>query len=91
MRPELGDDFRPWRLHDLRRSGASNLARMGTPIHVVAALLNHSPGSTMGIITVYARHRFADEKRRALEAWTAHVLGLAEPKNANVIRLHRSA
>ncbi len=87
MKLELGEDFQDWRLHDLRRTGASNLARMGVAIHVVAALLNHSPGSTMGITAVYARHRYTEEKRRALEAWTAHVLGLVEDRASNVVRI----
>ena len=88
MRAELGEDFQDWRLHDLRRTGASNLAKMGVPIHVVAALLNHSPGSTMGITAVYARHRYSEEKRRALEGWTAHVLGLVEPRRSNILTMH---
>jgi integrase len=80
-------ELTPWRLHDLRRTGASNLARMGFPIHVVAAILNHSPGATMGITAVYNRHRYGDEKRAALEAWAAHVLGLVEEQPTNVTRL----
>lgn len=58
-----------WRVHDLRRTGASGIARLGHPPHVVAAILNHSPGSTMGVTAVYNRHRYTDEKRLALDAW----------------------
>jgi integrase len=72
-----------WRLHDLRRTAASEMARLGHPPHVVAAILNHSPGSTQGITAIYNRHRYGDEKRQALAAWAREierVLGRAEPQ-----------
>jgi integrase len=44
----------PWRLHDLRRTAASGMARLGVGIHVVERLLNHVSGSTTGgIVAVY--------------------------------------
>ena len=58
-----------WTLHDLRRSAASNMARLGFPPHVVGAVLNHSPSATHGITAVYQRYRYDREKRQALEAW----------------------
>jgi integrase len=62
-----------WRVHDLRRTAASGMARLGHPPHVVAAVLNHSPGSTLGITAVYLRHRYTGEKRAALGAWAREV------------------
>ena len=62
-----------WRVHDLRRTAASNMARMGFPPHVVAAVLNHSPGSTQGITAIYNRYRYSDEKRDALTAWANYM------------------
>lgn len=38
-----------WRLHDLRRTAASTMARLGHPPHFVAAVLNHAPGATQGV------------------------------------------
>jgi integrase len=72
-----------WRLHDLRRTTASAMARLGHPPHVVAAILNHSPGSTQGITAIYNRHRYGDEKRAALAAWgreLERVLGRGDAK-----------
>ena len=40
----------------------SGMARLGHPPHVVAAILNHAPGATMGITAVYLRHRFSDRE-----------------------------
>jgi integrase len=76
-----------WRLHDLRRTAASGMARLGHPPHVVTAILNHSPGSTMGITAVYNRHRYADEKRAALDAWSREVERIIGRNEAEVIAL----
>src|SRR4029450_10379778 len=61
----------PWRLHDLRRTTASGLARLGINLAVIERVLNHTSGSFAGIVGVYQRHSFADEKRAALETWGA--------------------
>lgn len=63
----------PWVLHDLRRTAASGMARLGIALPVVEKVLNHTSGSFGGVAGVYQRHHFADEKRAALEAWAAHV------------------
>ena len=42
----------------------------------VEKLLNHVSGSFGGVAGVYQRHDFADEKRRALEGWAAHLRSL---------------
>lgn len=61
-----------WRLHDLRRTLASGLARLGEPIHVIEAILNHRTGAISGVAAVYNRHSYRDEKRTALEKWASH-------------------
>jgi len=84
----LPADMPPWRLHDLRRSCASGMARLGINLPVIEKVLNHASGSFAGIVGVYQRHSFADEKRHALEAWGNFVAALAEGKPANkVVRL----
>jgi integrase len=77
--------FSDWRLHDLRRTAASGMARLGHPPHVVAAVLNHAPASTMGITAVYNRFRYADEKRDALNAWSREVERIIGRAEAQVI------
>ncbi len=66
-----------WRLHDLRRTVASGLARFQTPPHVIEAVLNHRSGTISGVAAVYNRYSYLDEKRQALDAWARHVAGLA--------------
>jgi len=63
----------PFVIHDLRRSVASGMARLGVNLPVIERVLNHVSGSFAGIVGVYQRHDFADEKRAALERWAAHL------------------
>ena len=80
----------PWRLHDLRRTVASGMARLGINLPVIEKVLNHTSGSFAGIVGVYQRHSFADEKRQALEAWGRFVTALVEDRPAkNIIELRR--
>jgi len=69
---ELGDGTSPlphWTFHDLRRTAASGMARLGINLPVIEKVLNHTSGSFAGIVGVYQRHSFSEEKRAALEAW----------------------
>jgi integrase len=59
-------EFPEWHLHDLRRTAATNLARLGVDRVVISKILNHSEG---GVTSIYDRHARDDEKRLALERW----------------------
>jgi integrase len=85
----LPADVPPWRLHDLRRTCASGLARLGINLPVIEKVLNHASGSFAGIVGVYQRHSFADEKRAALETWSDFISDLVSDKPApkKVIKL----
>ena len=48
-------------------------------------ILGHSGGSRGGIVGIYQRHDYADEKRAALEAWGAHVVALVEGRAPGVV------
>jgi integrase len=76
-----------WTFHDLRRTTASGMARLGIALPVIEKVLNHSSGSFAGIVGVYQRHHFSDEKRRALEVWGAFILDLVDGRPANVVSL----
>ena len=65
--------FEPFTLHDLRRTMATGMQRIGIALPVVEAVLNHVSGSRAGIVGVYQRHAYFEEKRDALEAWAAEV------------------
>jgi integrase len=72
----------PWTLHDIRRTVATGLQRLGVRLEVTEAVLNHVSGSRAGIVGVYQRHGWDREKAAALDAWAAHVLRCAEAKEA---------
>nr|CAD6417575.1 site-specific integrase [Rhizobium sp. Q54] len=78
---ERGEDpdavkIEPWTLHDLRRTAASGMARLGVPVHVVEAVLNHQSGTIKGVARVYNRYEYAEEKREALASWAGYVTSL---------------
>ena len=62
-----------WRLHDLRRTVVSGMARLGVPPHVADKILNHQEGTISGVAAVYQRHEFLAERNEALDRWGAHV------------------
>lgn len=67
-----------WRLHDLRRTCVSGIARLGIPPHVADKILNHQSGTIAGVAAVYQRHEFLPERREALERWASHVWRVVE-------------
>jgi integrase len=63
--------------HDLRRTFATSMVRLGVRLEVTEKLLNHVSGSMGGIVGIYQRHDFMDEMREAIsryEAWFSHIL-----------------
>jgi integrase len=61
----------PWTFHDLRRSVATGMARLGVNTETVSKVMNHAqPGITS---RVYVRYRFDAEVRAALETWGRHL------------------
>jgi hypothetical protein len=55
---------------------------------VIEKILNHRSGSFRGIVGVYQRHSYSDEKRKALEVWAAFVQSVVAGRSpVNVVRL----
>jgi integrase len=79
-----------WTLHDIRRTVASGLQRLGVRLEVTEAVLNHRSGSMAGIVGVYQRHDYASEKRDALARWADHIDALASGRKGNVVALRGS-
>lgn len=78
-----------WRLHDLRRTAATGMARLNFSPHVVDKVLNHVSGTIRGVAAVYNRFAYLEERRAALEAWGRYVEQLAMPTPDNVVALRR--
>lgn len=72
-----------WRVHDLRRTAASGMAELGFQPHIVERVLNHISGAQGGLVGVYQRFDYAEDRRRALIAWGAQVRALVVPQNSH--------
>lgn len=59
----------PWAPHDLRRTVRTTLAALGCPDAVAEAVLGHMPA---GIVGVYNRHTYDNERRHWLTLLAAH-------------------
>jgi integrase len=70
-----------WRTHDLRRSMASGMQRLGVQERVIEAALGHSSASRNGLLRVYQQHDFSLEKREALSLWSKHVMKVVADKD----------
>lgn len=79
-----------FRIHDLRRTAASGMAELGFQPHIVERVLNHISGAQGGLVGVYQRFEYAEERRKAMEAWGSHVVQLLtnEPRRI-VVALRR--
>ncbi|MFO6466236.1 tyrosine-type recombinase/integrase [Jannaschia sp. KMU-145] len=66
-------EVEPYTLHDLRRTFSSNMARLGTPIHVTERILNHVSGTISGVAAVYNRHAYIEEMQSAFAAYEAYL------------------
>lgn len=82
MDVRLGKKVAPWRLHDLRRTAATGMARLGVQPHVVEAVLNHISGHKAGVAGVYNRATYRAEKAAALKLWAEHVQQIASTAEA---------
>jgi integrase len=71
-----GKPIEHWTFHDLRRTAASGMAKIGVDLPVIEKVLNHVSGSFAGIVGIYQRHDFAAEKRAALGSWAARVAAI---------------
>ena len=84
-------ELEAFRVHDLRRTLATGLQRLGVRFEVTEAVLNHVSGAKGGVAGIYQRYHWSDEKRAALDAWAGHVHGLLvpTPQASNIVPLLR--
>jgi integrase len=86
-----GAPLPPWRLHDLRRTVATSLQRLGVALPVIEAVLGHISGSRAGVVGIYQRHTFDDEKRAALDAWATRLIAIGSAEAAGSVAGLRKA
>ena len=69
----LGDAVAPWKLHDVRRTVATGMGKLGVLPHVVECVLNHQSGFRAGVSGVYNRNPYEREVRAALSVWERYI------------------
>jgi integrase len=84
---KAGISANTWRLHDLRRSCASGMQRLGISVPVIEKALNHISGTFRGIVGVYQTHDYADEVGIALQRWADRVEEIFGGKPGKVVQL----
>jgi integrase len=78
--------FPAWRLHDLRRTVATGMNRIGIEPHVVEECLNHA-GARRGVAGVYNRWTYLPQKATALARWSEHLRAIVEERPGTVVGL----
>ena len=74
-----------FRIHDLRRTAATQMAELGVSPHTISMILNHV-SARQGTITskVYVQYSYDREKRDALEAWSARIEAIISAERRRV-------
>jgi len=62
---------RDWRFHDVRRTVATRMPKLGIDERIVGRVLNHAPEGVTA--RHYNHHGYLDEKRHALQVWADHL------------------
>ena len=78
-----------WTYHDLRRTAATHMTALGVSQFDVGRVLNHVQRE---ITSVYDRHSYGPQKRRALDIWGAELSRIigGGPAGGNVVELRDS-
>jgi integrase len=76
-----------WRLHDLRRTCAAGMQKLGVAVPVIERALNHQSGVFRGIVGTYQVHPYRDEGAAALQAWGNRVDEIVSGRAAKVVPL----
>jgi integrase len=87
----LGDQFKAWTLHDLRRTAATRMADIGVPPHVIEEILNHRSGHRRGVAGIYNHSRYEREVKAAVATWDRHLTALIRGREERKVVPIRSA
>jgi integrase len=75
----------PFVIHDVRRTCASGLQKIGTDVAVTEKILGHEGGTFRGIVGVYQQHSYIEEKRAALQMWANRIDALVKGEAAGKV------
>jgi integrase len=83
------DPMESWIPHDLRRTAATEMGRLGVPEFIIGRVLNHAAKGVTG--KVYNRYEYLKEKRDALDKWARYLETLIRPAPDNVVEMRKVA
>jgi integrase len=83
----LGADVPHFTIHDLRRTARTHLGKLGVDIITAEKCLNHTLG---GLVDVYDRGDYLEERRKALEMWADFLVRCEQPAD-KVISLRKAS
>lgn len=66
----------PWTLHDLRRTAATGVQRLGVPQAVTEAWQGRVGESKAGVAGIYQRYQYKSEVQDAATRWARHLVGI---------------
>lgn len=72
----LGENFEPWRLHDLRTSFATAMVQRNIPENVADRVLNHSAvgSAPSAVARIYNQADMLEQRARALDLWSSLIV-----------------
>jgi integrase len=79
------EDIAGWSIHDLRRTVATEMARLGITSFVISRVLNHVAAGVTA--KHYNHYEYLTEKRHALDTWGGYLERLVKPAPENVVAL----
>jgi integrase len=79
LAPRLDQPMTPWVVHDLRRSMATHMERIGIAPHVIEVCLGHT---LKGVAGTYRQYGFLDEKGVALQRWADELMSACAARPA---------
>ena len=74
-----------WDLHDLRRTQATNMARMRVGTNVIDMVQGRLSASRSGTTGTYNRYEYAEEKREAVQTWCDRVEALVSGEDGTLV------
>jgi integrase len=87
----LGDQARPFVLHDVRRSVATRMCDLGIEPHVLEQILNHQSGHRRGVVGVYNKSKYPVAVNNAVATWDRHLRALIEGREEQKVVPLRAA
>ncbi len=76
MQQKLGEPVLDWRMHELRRTLASGLAKLGFRSEIIKRVLGHAANSIDVTAIHYNWHNYDAEAMAAVQAWAIYIADL---------------